>query len=140
MKNNENTFPILMDYSSFQMILALILFIFVSLVLWGGLYIIKRCGNPIPKLIREFDKKMWMTLGLGTVFFGFYFSFIFFLSRLINSENSQNIFSFFYHYKVEAIYIGLLLFTFATSSIYMVRLLIKYLYGKRNGIEKVKKQ
>jgi hypothetical protein len=127
-----------MNYNSFQMILGFTLFIFVSLILGGGFFIIKRCGSPFPKLTRELDKKMWMTLGLGSIFFGFYFVFVTLLSKLINSENAQSIFAFLYHYKVQAIYMGLLLFSLATLSIYIARLFIKYLYSKRKGVGKAK--
>lgn len=121
-----------MTKDSFQIIFAVLLLIFVLLVCGIGFYIIKRKGNPLPKLFHEFDKKIWMTLGLGIIFFGFYFVLVMGLSWMLSSDRSQKIFSFFRHYTIESIYIGLFIFAFITLSIYLARMLIKYLYSKHN--------
>ncbi len=104
---------------------------FLLIVLTMGFYIIKRCGSPFPKLFYEFDKKIWMTLGLGLIFFGAYLGLIVAFSQFFSSESYRKIFSFFYHHKVEGIYIGLCIFSLMTISIYLVRVLIKYMYSNR---------
>lgn len=96
-----------------------------------GVYIFKRFGSPLPRLFFEFDKKMWMTIGLGITFLGLYFFLIKMLSWLFK-ENSYRAFSILYQYKIEAIYMGLFIFAFLSSSIYLVRIFIKYLYKKSN--------
>lgn len=112
----------------FHIICALLLFIFIMIVFGAGFYIFKRYGSPFPRLFYEFDKKIWMTLGLGILFFGFYFFFVMILSNTLSSESFQKIFSLFYQYKVESIYIGLFTFSFITLTIYLARIFIKYLY------------
>lgn len=120
-----------MQISSFQLLFSLLFLIFLLTILFIGFYIIKRCGSPFPKLFYEFDKKIWMTLGLGLIFFGFYLVLILTLSWILDAESSQQIFSFVYHHKVESIYMGLFIFSFTTLSIYLARLFIKYLYTNR---------
>lgn len=121
-----------MQIQTYQIIFFL-LFIFLLLTVIGvGCYIIKRCGNPFPKLFFELDKKMWMTVGLGFTFFGFYYVFIKVLSWIIKGENIQKIFTFFHEHTEISIYLGLFIFSFVTLSIYWVRLLIKFLYRNFN--------
>ncbi|MBN9376881.1 MAG: hypothetical protein J0H93_00745 [Chlamydiales bacterium] len=85
----------------------------------------------MPRLFLEFDKKMWMTVGLGLFFFGFYFLFIPLLALSLNSQKIQTILSFIRHQPTLSIYIGLLIFILFTLSIYLARLFIKYLYRNR---------
>lgn len=120
-----------MHIVTYKIFFATLLFIFLLMVLTIGFYLVKRRGSPFPKLFFEFDKKMWMTLGLGTTFFGGYLTLVLVLSQLMSTESYRKIFYFFYHHKVESIYIGLFIFAFITISIYFVRMLIKYLYGNR---------
>lgn len=117
--------------SLFQLILLSLFLIFTSIVFAIGFYLIKRNGSPLPRLFHEFDKKMWMTLGLGLIFFGFYFLLVTALSWILNPEKTKKIFLFFYHYKVESIYIGLFVFASIALAIYLTRLFIKFLYTSR---------
>ncbi len=119
-----------MPKETFYLICTLLFIIFSGIVLMMGFYIIKRCGSPLPKLFYEFDKKIWMTLGLGIIFFGSYFGLITLLSWLLSSDNAHKMLSFLYRHKVESIYVGLFTFAFLTLSIYLARLLIKFLYSK----------
>lgn len=120
-----------MQIHSFQIIFLVLLLILVLLLFSIGFMIIKRFGSPFPKLFYEFDKKIWMTLGLGLIFFGLYFFSVTALSWMLNTQTSQIIFSFFRSYTIESIYLGLLIFALITLSIYFARLFIKYLYKNR---------
>jgi hypothetical protein len=95
-----------------------------------GYFIFKRYGSPFPKLMKGFDKKMWMTIGLGLFFFGSYITMVFLVSWM---TNFPNIFLYFYNYPSEAIYIGLATFAFVTLTIYLIRLVIKKLYHSRHS-------
>jgi len=121
-----------MLYHQFQILFSVLFIAFVTLVLAAGFHIIKRCGNPLPKLFYEFDKKIWMTLGLGIIFFGFYFTLISSLSWMLGNQTLRWILSFIYTHKVISIYLGLLIFALFTLSIYLARMLIKYLYKKKS--------
>lgn len=114
-----------------QKLFLLILLIFFLSVFFISVYIFKHWGNPLPRLFLEFDKKMWMTIGLGLLFFGFYFIFIPLLALSLNSQKIQTILSFIRHHPTLSIYMGLLIFILFTLSIYLARLFIKYLYRNR---------
>lgn len=115
----------------FQILIFSIFVIFAGSIGTICLYIIKKKGNPLPKLFYEFDKKIWMTCGLGIIFFGSYLIFVGVLAQLLPSDKSKQVVSFFQQYKVESIYTGLLIFSLTTSIIYLARLFIKCLYAKK---------
>lgn len=96
-----------------------------------GIYIFKRFGSPLPRLFFEFDKKMWMTLGLGFSFLALYLFFVCSLSCLSN-QYATRIFTFIQTNPTLSIYIGLFIFATLSLSIYLMRILIKYLYRIRN--------
>ena len=114
-----------------QKLFVFILLTFILSIFFISVFIFKRWGNPLPRLFLEFDKKMWMTVGLGLFFFGFYFIFIPLLALSLNSQKIQTILSFIRHQPTLSIYIGLLIFILFTLSIYLARLFIKYLYRNR---------
>lgn len=105
--------------------------LFLCMIFGIGLLIFRRYGDPFPKLFYEFDKKMWMTVGLGSIFFGFYLLSITLFSWVVNTQQMQTIFAFIYTHTVESVYLALFIFGFTTTSIYLARLLIKYLYSSR---------
>lgn len=74
---------------------------------------------------------MWMTVGLGIIFFGLYFLVIFFGATLNDSKMRLSIFFLLYKNPVRFVYLGLLTFALASTSIYLARVLIKYLYNKK---------
>ena len=105
-----------MQIQTLLIFFSILMLFFISIV-WGiGFYIIRRYGNPLPKLFHEFDKKMWMTLGLGIIFFGFYLGLITVLSLIFKGNRLQKVFFFLYSHKVESIYIGLMIFALVTLS------------------------
>lgn len=83
-------------------------------------------------LFKEFRQKMWMTIGLGILFFGIYFMAIWIGSQLINSQMNTNFFMLMYRNPVYFIYLGLFLFACVSTSIYLVRMVIKYLHNTRH--------
>lgn len=82
-------------------------------------------------LFKDFKQKMWMTAGLGILFFGLYFLVVYTTSLFINSENRLNIFLLIYKNPIPFIYLGLVIFVCISSSIYLVRMIIKHLYNTR---------
>jgi hypothetical protein len=87
--------------------------------------------SPRP-LFKNFREKMWMTIGLGILFFSFYLLIVLFSSSLISPQIGLNLFFLFYSHPTEFIYLGLFIFACMSLSIYLVRMLIKYLYTTRN--------
>lgn len=83
--------------------------------------------SPRP-LFRDFRQKMWMTVGLGVPFFGFYLALVLFGSSLIDSQTGQQLFLLFYKHPTEFIYLGLFIFACLSLSVYFVRMFIKYFY------------
>ncbi|CUI17634.1 Conserved hypothetical membrane protein [Candidatus Protochlamydia naegleriophila] len=86
----------------------------------------------IRPLFRDFKEKMWMTVGLGCLFFGLYLFLVLSGSVLINSEMGSNLFTLSYKNPIEFIYLGLFIFATLSLSIYLVRMMIKYLYITRS--------
>ncbi len=75
---------------------------------------------------------MWMTAGLGLLFFGFYTGAVVLGSLVLDSQVRLSIFFLVYKYPVISIYLGLLTFICISIGIYMARMMIKYLYNTRN--------
>ncbi len=74
---------------------------------------------------------MWMTFGIGLVFFSLYLIVIFFSSVYLKEEAGQWLFKTAYQAPIYFIYIGLLIFICFSLTIYLVRMLIKYLFLTR---------
>lgn len=85
----------------------------------------------IATVFKDFGKKMWMTVGLGIIFFGLYALIIFFGAALNDSKMRLSIFFLLYKNPVRFVYLGLLTFALASTGIYLARVLIKYLYNKK---------
>lgn len=85
----------------------------------------------IKKLLIGFKAKMWMTFGLGLVFFSFYFLLVMLCSKYINTETGLALFFSAYRSPVLFIYGGLLLFACFSLTIYLVRMVIKYFFITR---------
>jgi hypothetical protein len=103
----------------------------ILLTFRGIQYFIK---NILPKqnfqnVFRDFKQKMWMTGGLGLTFLALYLSFVFFGSWFLTPEKKQQFFLLVYNSPVKYVYAGLLVFVIFSLSIYLVRMLIKYLYN-----------
>ena len=86
-------------------------------------------GWTFKQLFKDFNRKMWMTLGLGITFFSFYIFFVPLIKWLIKG-NENEIFFFVYQNPVPFIYGGLAFFSFITLLIYVIRMFIKSIYFK----------
>jgi len=74
---------------------------------------------------------MWMTGGLGIAFFFLYLLIALLGSHLKNPDLRLDFFFFAYENPTFLIYIGLFVFALFSTSIYLVRVLIKYFYNTR---------
>ena len=90
--------------------------------------LIKNGKVSLRPAFRGFKEKIWMTLGLGMVFFGFYFAIVLISSKMITPEVGLDFFQLIYAHPKDFIYIGLSIFATLTVAIYLIRMLIKYLY------------
>jgi len=80
-------------------------------------------------LFEGFKQKMWMTAGLGCVFFGLYAGVILSGSFLLTPDRKKQFFQLMYNHPIEFVYLGLLIFICVSMSIYLVRLVIKHLFN-----------
>lgn len=104
------------------------------LLFYCALWLYKRLSRrniDIDRIFKGFRQKMWMTVGLGLVFFGAYLLLVWILGTIKNPEIHWPLFSLLYRYPMEFVYLGLLFFAVVTMSIYLVRMVIKYLYNKK---------
>ena len=103
---------------------------FVVLAL--ALYAFKKLGRgwSYRVLFKDFNRKMWMTLCLGLLFFFLYFMTVALGSHVVRQWGTD-FFFIVYRNPVTFIYGGLWLFAFLSLSIYLVRMFIKYVYLTR---------
>ena len=120
-----------MNHSPYTVLViaAVVLFLLLFILGMTGFFIFTKQGNPFKKLLKEFDKKMWMTFGLGLFFLSLYLGIVFLGSKIIDS---YNVFLYFYAYTSESIYIGLSIFLTLSITVYLIRLFIKFAYRKKN--------
>lgn len=85
----------------------------------------------IRSLFLNFRQKMWMTIGLGVLFFGFYSLLIYAFSFMDNPTVRLNFFFAAYKNPIIFIYLGLLTFASISVSIYLARMAIKYFCNRR---------
>ncbi len=88
------------------------------------------CGWSFKILFKDFNRKMWMTISLGIIFFSLYLLFVFFGAYLVNQWGIE-IFFLLYNHPIEGVYGGLWLFVCLSLSIYLARMLVKYFYLTR---------
>lgn len=100
------------------------------LVLIGGaLLVVYRffiSPGSFKRLSKGFKRKMYMTFGLGIVFFGFY-AIAIRIGADLASDEKAHLFRLMRIYPVESVYAGLTLFVLVSVSICLVRTIIKYL-------------
>lgn len=85
----------------------------------------------VKSIFRDFNQKIWMTVGLGCSFFGFYLIMVLLGSYLLNGEVKKNLFLLVYKNPTVFIYLGLLVFVCISVIIIFARSLIKYLYNSK---------
>jgi hypothetical protein len=96
------------------------------------IFLIKGKKYRLSPLLKGFKEKIWMTVGLGVLFFGLYLGVVFFTSRVIDQEIAQQLFELSYQHPLEFIYLGLFIFATFSLLIYLVRMFIKYFYLTRS--------
>jgi hypothetical protein len=110
-------------------------FIYVSLIL-GFIFVLllvaytfEYLGKSwtLKLLFKDFKRKMWMTVSLGGLFFCLYFVVVSLGAYFFNHWGTD-LFSILYQHPVEFVYGGLWLFACFSLSIYLVRMMIKYIY------------
>ena len=82
----------------------------------------------VASIFKDFKQKMWMTIGLGIVFFGLYVLIVYIGSYI---ATNFNLFKLIHKNPVTFIYLGLLTFALVTTCIYLTRLIIKFLYNSK---------
>jgi|GEM_PF-1775316 len=85
----------------------------------------------VRSLFFNFKQKMWMTIILGVLFFGFYALILFFGSLKLDSKTKLDLFFNVYQNPLNYIYLGLSIFVTLTVSIYLTRMFIIYLYNSK---------
>lgn len=113
-------------------IFILTLLFFCVLVRYASQYL--NPGWSFQVLFRDFKRKIWMTLGLGSTFLAFYLIGVG-LSAYFIKQSNTNLIALAYQRPISYIYGGLWLFICLSLSIYLVRMILKYIYltrGKDN--------
>jgi hypothetical protein len=85
----------------------------------------------VRSIFKNFRQKMWMTTGLGFLFFGFYVFLVFLGAYITRMIGHIHLFNLLHKHPVAFIYIGLLTFALISVSIYLARIVIKYVYNSR---------
>lgn len=108
--------------------IALIILAFISF-LFFILYTSRRLGKgwSLRFLLKDFNRKMWITLGLGLFFFSLYTLVVMIGAPLIR-EWGTDFFFLVYKNPVWFIYGGMGLFALLSVTIYLGRMAIKYFY------------
>lgn len=120
---------------TWEMILIVIVIVLAGLALFYlALRLTERRTKKkvaLHRIFKDFGQKMWMTAGLGLVFFC-----LFLLTAILGSyfddpQSRLNLFFLMYEHPTVFIYLGLFTFALTSTSIYLVRLVIKYLYNTK---------
>lgn len=110
------------------------LILILGLILVIGLMIITfksfSRGWSFKILFKDFKRKMWMTISLGGIFFSLYLLSVCLGVYLVHQSN-MNVFLMVYQNPVKFVYGGLCLFAALSLTIYLARMIIKYLYLTR---------
>ena len=118
-----------------QVVLIILAFFLLGLTLFFMALFLTEKGMKkkyaVNSIFSGFKQKMWMTAGLGCVFFFIYLLAAYFGSSFKDPQLRLNFFFMVYEHPVAFIYLGLLTFALFSTCIYVVRILIKYLYNTR---------
>lgn len=115
-------------------IFLVFILLMLGLLVW---YAYRRVGPrwTVKTLLKDFNRKMWMTLYLGVTFFTFYFMLVTLGASFFRLWGSKLLFLALKD-PTPFIYLGLCVFAILSLSIYLVRMIIKYAYltrGKDGG-------
>ena len=115
-------------------VLIILTFLLVGVVLFFSAISLAERGFKqkvfVKTIFNGFRQKMWMTAGLGIVFFSVYLLIVLCGSYFKDPSARLDFFFLVYQHPVSFIYLGLLIFACMTSGIYLVRMIIKYIYNR----------
>lgn len=121
--------------TSHALILVLLILLAGLFLFTASMYIAKltmKKDISARALLNNFGQKMWMTCGLGILFFSLYLIVVSTLSSVNGSSLRLNFFHLVYKHPIAFIYLGLLTFAFFSVSIYLARMIIIY-WCNKNG-------
>lgn len=98
---------------------------------WKKFLLVYQRPWSLKNLAKGFKAKMWMTCGLGIIFFSFYGLLVIISAHYIKVETAQFLFAQAYQSPSVFIYAGMLTFACFSLMIYLVRMFIKYLFLTR---------
>lgn len=120
------------NLQAFTITLFVLLIGFLSLyTLFQILQIIFKKPFSLHFLIFGFKQKMWMTVGLGLFFFGFYIVLMWLASLTLDPKTKLALFFAVYENPKNYIYLGLSIFVSLSLSIYLARRVIIYFYNSK---------
>ena len=104
----------------------------ILVILFLGCYTFYRLKGAwtYKTLFRDFKRKMCMTIGLGLTFSCVYILIVA-LCMLLTHQWKAELISFISLHRVECIYAALGLFILMSLSVYLARMIVKYLYLTR---------
>lgn len=85
----------------------------------------------LASLFLNFKQKIWMTVGLGIFFTGFYGLLLYYGSIKLDSKAKQALFSDVYQNPLYYVYLGLFIFVSISIMIYLLRLIIIRVYNSK---------
>jgi|GEM_PF-3026794 len=111
------------------------LFVCMSALILISLCILYACkslarGWHFKWLFKDFKRKIYMTMCLGSIFFSLY-TLVVTLSVYVVHESGIDLFLLAHEHPIECVYGGLWLFSFLSLSIYLTRMIVKYFYLTR---------
>lgn len=121
---------------TFNAVCVIFVSLLIGLILFcSALYFAEKTMKrkvALRSIFKNFKQKMWMTAGLGVVFFSLYLLIVSLGSRFNDPSARLSFFFLVYEHPVAFIYLGLLTFAAFSTGIYLVRLVIKYFYNTRS--------
>ena len=105
------------------------LMILYNLIQFIQIYMNK--NYSVRSLFFNFKQKMWMTIGLGCLFFGLYALILLISSIQLDAKTKLELFFNVYHNPTDYIYLGLITFVTITVCIYLARVYIIHLYNSK---------
>lgn len=120
---------LILDFLLFLVLFSVLLW--VSFFCYRYLKDLVKIKRPFWKhLCIGFRKKIWMTIGVGCVFFPAYVLLIYLGRTFLNQDSWSKLFALAYQNPIYFIYGGLFTVTFISLFIYFIRRVIIYIYQK----------
>jgi uncharacterized integral membrane protein len=108
--------------------------LFIGIMLFYGAICLTEKGMQrkieMGEIFKGFSQKIWMTAGLGSVFFCLYLLIVA-LGSYFDDQSRLSFFFWVYEHPIVFVYLGLFTFMTLSTSVIFVRKLIKYFYNTR---------